>query len=89
MEVEITRISEKGQIVIPSNLRKEMGIERSDQFLVFGEDNTIILKRIEKAVTQKSFDELAKPLRESAKKLSLTRRDLEEEIRAVRKSKNA
>lgn len=89
MEVEITRISEKGQIVIPSNLRKEMGIKKSDQFLVFGEDNTVIFKKIEKLAIQKSFKELTKPLRESAKRLGLTKKDLARDIRAVRKGKNA
>ena len=43
MQVELTRISEKGQVVIPSSLRTEMGIKKADQFMIFGEGNTIIL----------------------------------------------
>jgi len=77
VEVELTRISEKGQVVIPSALRKEMRIEVADRFLVFGEGGTIILKKIEKPAFKKSFDEIANPLQKAAKKAGLTRLDLE------------
>ncbi len=84
MEVELTRISEKGQIVIPSSLRREMNINKSDKFLVFGENNTIILKKIEQSVFKKSFKEIADPLQKMAKQSGLTKKDLEKTIRDVR-----
>ncbi len=84
MEVELTKVSEKRQIVIPSALRKEMKIKKADQFLVFGERNTIILKRIEKPVIKKSFEKIAGPLQKSVKQLGLTREDLEKAIKDVR-----
>ena len=87
MQVELTRISEKGQVVIPSSLRKEMGIKKSDQFIVFGEENTIILKKIEKPAIKKSFDEIANPLRKAAKELGLTKQDLTKAIKDVRNAK--
>ncbi len=84
MEAELTRISEKGQVVIPSSLRKDMGIKTSDKFLVFGEGTTIILKKIEKPAFEKSFAEIAKPLQKAAKQAGLTREDLKKSIRDVR-----
>ena len=84
MEVELAKISEKGQIVIPSSLRKDMRINKSDQFLVFGEGNTIILKKIEKSFMKKSFDDIAKPLQRSAQQLGLTQNDLKKAIKNVR-----
>jgi len=84
MEVEITRISEKGQVVIPSALRRGMGIKKSDQFLVFGEGDTVILKKIEKPAIQQSFAELTRPLKKAAKKAGLTKKDVERAIRDVR-----
>ncbi len=86
MQVELTRISEKGQIVIPSSLRKEMGIKKSDQFMIFGEDGTVILKKIEKSAIQKSFDEIATPLRKAAKQVGLTREDVKRALKDVRKN---
>ena len=85
MEVEMTRISEKGQVVIPSSLRNQMKIKKSDQFLVFGEGNTIILKKIEKPAVKKTFDEVVKPLRQAAKKSGFSREDLRNLIEDVKK----
>lgn len=84
MQVELTRISEKGQVVIPSSLRKEMGIKKSDQFVIFGEEGTVILKKIETPAIKKTFDEIAKPLQKVAKQVGLTRTDLRKAIKDVR-----
>lgn len=84
MQVELTRISEKGQIVIPNTLRKEMQINRSDQFMIFGENNTIILKKIEKPAIKKTFDEIAEPLRKVSKEIGLSKKDLAKAIKEIR-----
>ena len=84
MQVELTRISEKGQVVIPSSLRKEMRIKKSDQFMVFGEGGTVILKKIEIPTIKKTFDEIANPLKEAAKQAGLTKADLKKAIKDVR-----
>ncbi len=48
MEVAITKISQNGQIVIPSDIRKDAGIKPSTKFMVFNEDGNIMLKQIRK-----------------------------------------
>ena len=48
MEVAITKMSQNGQIVIPSGIRKEAGIGPSTQFLVFNDGGNILLKQIKK-----------------------------------------
>ncbi|MBW2974948.1 AbrB/MazE/SpoVT family DNA-binding domain-containing protein [Candidatus Woesearchaeota archaeon] len=48
MEVAITKISRNGQVVIPSEVRKDAGVGPSTQFLVFNEDGNILLKQIRK-----------------------------------------
>lgn len=48
MEVAITKISENGQIVIPSEIRKDAHIKPSTKFLVFNEDSNIFLKPVTK-----------------------------------------
>lgn len=86
MEVELARISEKGQIVIPASLRKEMKIEKSDQFLIFGEDSTIVLKKVEKPAMSKSLAELTAPLQKVVAKSGFTREDLKKVIKEARKN---
>lgn len=48
MEVAITKMSENGQVVIPSEIRKDAGIKPSTKFLVFNENGNILLKQIRK-----------------------------------------
>lgn len=48
MEVSITKMSENGQVVIPSEIRKDAGIKPSTKFIVFNEDGNIMLKQIKK-----------------------------------------
>lgn len=52
MDVAVTKVSSKGQIVIPSNMRKDIDV--GDQFLIIKEDNKFIMKKI---------NELAKDLK--------------------------
>ena len=46
MEVAITKISQNGQVVIPSEIRKDANIKPSTKFIVFNEDGNIMLKQI-------------------------------------------
>ena len=48
MEIAITKMSENGQVVIPSEIRKDAGIKPSTKFIVFNEDGNIMLKQIKK-----------------------------------------
>ncbi len=43
----MTRLSSKGQVVIPKSLRDIMGLEDGDVFAMYGEDDTIVLKRVD------------------------------------------
>jgi AbrB family looped-hinge helix DNA binding protein len=38
----MTTIGERGQVVIPKEIRKKMNIKPGDQFLVFCRDNSVI-----------------------------------------------
>ncbi|MCR4369444.1 MAG: AbrB/MazE/SpoVT family DNA-binding domain-containing protein [archaeon] len=84
-ETSITKVSTKGQVVIPQDLREEMKIKPSDEFLIYGEKDTILMKKIEKTSLEEDFYSLSKRLQKKAKKLGITRKDVEEAIREVRK----
>ncbi len=66
MEVSITRVSSKGQVVIPLDLRKDAGLNSGDKLLVYGNKGTIVLKRIEPS--QKEFEKLVSFGKRFAKK---------------------
>jgi len=56
MGVAITKMSRNGQVVIPSEIRKEAKIKPSTKFIVFNENGNIYLKKIEKKELLMSFD---------------------------------
>jgi len=84
-QTTITKVSTKGQVVIPKELRKELGIKEADELFVYGEKDTIIMKKIAKPAIEKRFKELADKLSKEVKARGITRKDLEEAIKAVRR----
>ncbi|MFT5207801.1 MAG: AbrB family looped-hinge helix DNA binding protein [Candidatus Omnitrophota bacterium] len=44
---QITKLSSRGQMVIPQSLRNQLGLEEGQQFVVIGEGDTLIFKRME------------------------------------------
>lgn len=46
-DVETTRVSSKGQVVIPQAVRDKVHLETGEILVVYGEDDTIVLKRLE------------------------------------------
>lgn len=84
-EPEVTTISEKGQVVIPQSIRKELGIKPKTKFLVFGRGDTVIMKKLELPDAKKEWEEIFKMMDE--KKLKLSDEQIQKEIAAVRKEK--
>lgn len=87
MEIEITKMSPKGQVVIPSSVRKEAKFKVSDKFLVFGEDDLVIFKRIKKPEIEKSFLEVTDKLKDVVIEEDFTRKDLGKLVKEVRAGK--
>ena len=50
MEIGITKLSTRGQIVIPNNIREHLGLTDNDQFIVMSDNDEIILKPIKEAL---------------------------------------
>ena len=83
-DIEITSVSSRGQVVIPQSLRDKLKIHEGEKFVIIGEDNTIILKKLEMP-SFTGIDKLLKKTREFAKKKGLKETDVEEAIRENRK----
>lgn len=68
MEIGLTKISTKGQVVIPRNIREYMGIGKNEQFIVMSENDEIILKPVKDALNinrkkSKHAEEFVKAMR--------------------------
>jgi AbrB family looped-hinge helix DNA binding protein len=86
MEAAVIKVSSKGQIVIPSSMRKRLKIEEGEEILVVSEGDVIMLKKVVESSIDKEFNETITPLRQKIKKLGLTRSDLEDSIQVVRRN---
>lgn len=65
---EIVTMSSKGQIVVPKDLREEMGIDTGTNFAVFGKDDTLILKKVKVPTAKEAFEKVHKWGTQLAKK---------------------
>ena len=84
MAVEFTKLSSKGQVVIPWDIRRKLNLQEGAAFLVATQDDTICLKKMEMPEV-KTWQEAVRPFREAAKKSGFTKEDLERVIKEVRK----
>ena len=50
--VSTTKMSSKGQVVIPENIRKNLNLKTGAQFIVVGDKDVVILKSITPPITR-------------------------------------
>ncbi len=79
--VETTKMSTRGQVVIPKQIREFLNIDEDSIFTVIALDGeTIVLRKLSK---EKILADFAK-IREKVKKARLTRKDVEKAIAEIR-----
>ena len=81
-----TKMSSKGQVVIPEVIRKMLGLENGCQFLVLGEKDAVILKTIT-APSKKEFSALIAKARKEAKRVGLRPKDIANATAKIRGKK--
>jgi len=45
-QMQFTRMSSRGQVVIPQGIRKKMGLEEGAQFMVFCDGDNLLMKPV-------------------------------------------
>ena len=84
--IATTRMSSKGQVVIPEDIRNRLKLKPGSQFVVVGEDDVVILKAISPP-SMGEFDALMADARRKAKEAGLKRSDITAAIAKVRDRK--
>jgi bifunctional DNA-binding transcriptional regulator/antitoxin component of YhaV-PrlF toxin-antitoxin module len=78
-DVELTHMTSKGQVVIPSDIRAEVSAGQGTVFAVFGSGDTILLKKINKPTKEeikKGWTKLVKESGKKARALGIKERDV-------------
>jgi AbrB family looped-hinge helix DNA binding protein len=79
-----TKMSSKGQVVIPEEIRQRLGLKPGMQFVVVGERDVVILKTISLPAMEE-FDELVSEARRQARKAGMKRSDITTAIADARR----
>ena len=83
MDLEMTRVSSKGQVVIPGLIRQRLGLTGGSRLLVFGEGDTIVLKKV--GLAKEDAVETLAAVRRKIRQLGISRLDVSREVHALRK----
>ncbi len=84
--VSTTRMSSKGQVVIPEDIRRRLELDTGTQFIVLGEDDVVILKMV-RPPSMCDFDRLVRKAKKEARTVGLTRSDVSATVSRVRKQR--
>lgn len=81
-----TKMSSKGQVVIPEEIRKRLKLKAGSQFVVVGDNDVVILKAIAPP-SMNEFDSLIAEARRQGKEAGLKQSDVTAAIAKVRRRK--
>lgn len=82
-ELETAKMSERGQIIIPKEIREYIGAEENTIFTVMPLDReTLIMKKLDRLKLVREFESIRKNIKEK-----LTPEEINQEIAEVRKLK--
>ena len=80
---DTTRMSSKGQVVIPETVRNRLGLKPGAQFVVMGDRDVVIFKTIA-APARHEFAAIAAKARRQAREAGLHVSDVARAVRKVR-----
>ena len=83
-KIEITSMSSRGQVVIPLEIREQLGLREGEKFVVIGEEDMVILKKITMP-SFKNFGKLIQKTQQFAKDKQIGKTDVEDAIKRARK----
>ena len=76
-EVDIVTVSSRGQVSIPADIRRDLGLDEGSKLLVISKDDNILFKKIDAEIVDKSFQEILEPMWDDAEKADLEEEDAE------------
>jgi antitoxin PrlF len=89
-KADVTVVSSKGQVVIPKEIRRRLGITPKTKMVVYGYRDAVILKKIEMPDVEKKLREMYRRIDKKITKYGeLTQEEIEEEIQRYRKAKRS
>lgn len=86
--MELIKMSSKGQLVVPKDLRKLLGLHSEDMFLAYGKDDYVIFKKVDLPSLKGEYEALVKVISRISDDIEVTEDIINDEIRDHRSKKD-
>jgi len=84
MEGELVKMSPKGQLVVPKEIRMKERFQPSDRFVAFSVKDGVLFKRVEIPDVKIEFEDLSREIEKQLKERKVMERDVEEAVKWAR-----
>ena len=85
MEEELVKMSPKGQLVVPREIRNKENFKPSDRFVAFGVKGGVLFKRVKIPNVKAEFESLSKEIARQFKEQKVKEKDVKEAVRWARR----
>jgi AbrB family looped-hinge helix DNA binding protein len=82
--IEVVTMSSRGQLVIPKRIRREMGLQERDKFIIVRDSENVILRKIKKGQPDRKLLSLLDEFARKFEEARISPEDVKEEIRKAR-----
>jgi AbrB family looped-hinge helix DNA binding protein len=84
--LSIAKLSSKGQVIIPGEIRHELGLKTGVQFLIYAEKDAIVFKIVQVPLKE-DFEKVLAKAQRAAKKTGFKKEVIAEEISKFRRQR--
>lgn len=79
------KMSPKGQLVVPQDIRQDSGFKPGDRFVPFAVKNGVLFKRVRLPNVRAEFEKLAQEIQKDFQKRGVTENEVGEAVRWSRR----
>ncbi len=84
-EQELVKMSPKGQLVVPQEIREDKRFSAGDRFVPFGVEEGVLFKRVKIPDVKVEFKKLSKEINAQFKSRGISENDVSEAVKWARK----
>lgn len=84
-DIEIVKMSNKGQLVVPQDIREMANLMPGERFVAFAVDEGVLFKKVKIPKVKLNFNSLAKEIESQFKRNKVSQSDVKEAVKWARK----